>query len=338
MPQKHYINVAREGTFATAPSTGWIGAAVQDLGGHAPAVVTQQPKLMTYGQQGQTSKGRSSRIRGGKGQIKPYLATPSRLMLELLEAAFGAPTVTELAAGEAYEWVFSTAAAVPAHSLAVQVGREYSGGGQDRDTFVGGQVEKVTFSQGMTPMTSGVTDEGLGKVQFDLDYATMKPFSDVTQYLPTYEDPDAYFSGGDWTFSIGEDLDNLVAECVDGFGLEFMPGLNFEDAQCASSAIRSKAGRGAMPSAKLTGTSWTYKGRDYLDAWLNGTVLAARSAYEVTSLWLDGDETIHPSITVDLPALGFTGDVPKEDAERATKQDLPGDVLWNEDDDMVTVT
>lgn len=337
MPTKNYLNLAREGTFATAPSTGWHGVAVEDLGGHVANVPVLQPKTMKYGQQGQSALGRRSLIRGAKGALKAYLETPSRPLLDLLEASFGEPTVTTLAAGEAYEHVFSTGGTLPLLTLAAQVGREFKAGGQDRDTFTGGQIEKVSMSQGMTPMSSGVTDEGLAKIQFGLDYAKMFPGVTSTERLPTYVDPDAVFSGGDWTFLIGADLDNLEAECVDGFGFEFMPGLNFDDAACASTLTRDQAGRGAMPSAKMT-SSWTYKGREYYDAWLNGTVLAARSAYEVASLWLDGDETIHPSFTIDIAAFGLTGDGPKESADSATKQDLASDVLWNEDDDMVTVT
>lgn len=333
MAQKNWISWAREADYGVAPSTGWNGARIQDLGGHTPIVPVQQPELMMYGQQGIPVEGARTSVTGGTGAIKPYLESAGLLLLDMLELTFGAPTVTELATGEAWERVYATGT-IPDLSVAVQVGREFQAGGQDRDTFVGGQVEKWTFAQGMAAAQSGVSDEGLAKNQFDLQYRTML---DVAQHLPNYGTAAPMYSGSDWTLELGPADGALSADCLDGFNLEFMPGLDFENARCASSELRDLAGPGALPSAKITFPR-SYKDRTYYDAWLAGTVMKLRSTHEITSVWLDGDETIHPKFQIDIAALTFSGEAPTESKDSATKQNLTSDARWNGTDDMVVVT
>lgn len=336
MAKKNYMSLAPESVFGTAPNTGWLGAAVEDLGGHEPLVATQQPKTMLYGQQGPSARGRRTAIVGGGGAIKPYLESAGPLLLLLLELTFGPPVVTELAEDEAWQRVYSSGGAAPAGSAASQVGREFKDGTQDRDTFVGGQVEKWSLSQGMASAASGVSDEGLVKTEWAMNYRTRVSHA---ERLPVYADPEVTYSGSDWTLSVGPDLDTLTADCLDSWGLEWNTNLDFEGAQCATSAIRDKAGPGGHPTGAMTG-SWSYKDRGAYDAWLNGDILALRAKWEPVGIWLDGDETIHPSFTVDVPAFGMTGATPKESADGATKQDLPREILWDEENDldMITVT
>lgn len=329
---KQYLNLAREATFRTAPTTGWSGLAVMDLGGHEPNVVTLQPDTMVYGQQGPSTRGRRGLVRGGSATLKPYLESTG--MALLWDAVFGEPTVTVLSAGNAWQYVYETSDVASAVTLAAQVARELgSGGGMDRDTFVGGQVTEFRLSQAKPPMASGVTDEGLVKLELDVNYADFKPAT--AQYLPTYPDPEVVFSGGDLTLSIGPDLDNLEAECLDSWALTYPTGLDIENAACMSSLVRDKAGRGAMPAPKIE-ASWTYKGRDYYDAWLAGEILACRAKWEATGVALAAG--IYPKVQIDIAAFGLTGSTAKESKTEATKQDLPSDVLWNHTDPMIRVT
>jgi len=333
MAQKNWISWAREGEYGSAPSTGWNGARIQDLGGHTPIVAVQEPELMMYGQEGMPVDGARTSVTGGTGAIKPYLESGGLLMLDMLELAFGAPDITELSEGEAWKRVYSTGT-IPTLSVAVQVGREFKAGGQDRDTFVGGQLDKWTFSQGMASSSGGSSEEGLAKNQFDLQYRTALT---VAQHLPNYGASPTMFSGSDWVCSLGPADGSLVDDCLDGFNLEFSPGLDFENARCASSELRDLAGPGAMPTAKITFPR-SYKDRTYYDAWINGTIMKLRSKHEISAVWLDADETIHPSFQIDVPALRFSGEAPNESKDSATKQNLTSDARWNGTDHMVTVT
>lgn len=331
MAGKHYANLAREETYGTAPATGWAGAAVEDLGGHTPIVATLQPNFMKYGQQGPSTEGRRGLERGATGTIRAYLASAG--LQTLLDGTFGPPEVTELAPGQAWESVYETSDEASLVSIATQVAREMKGGGLDRDTFVGGQVSEMRISQGLTPTSGGVTDEGLAKIEFDLNYQRRDPSH--PERLPTYADPELYYAGGDFELLIGPDLDNLDDECLNEWALTVPTGLDLED-RCISTQVRDQASRGALPAPTMQ-MAWTYKGRQYYDAWLTGSILALRAKWEPT-----GDlfiaPGIKPSVTIDIAAFGINGEAPQESATETTKQNLPSDVLWNETDPMITIT
>lgn len=332
MGSNHYLNLAREGTFNEAPTSGWGGVAVTDLGTHSPIVVTQQPQTMVYGQHGPSARGRRGIVRGGTGTIKPYLQSAG--LQVLFDAVFGPPAeVTELEPGLAWEYRWETSNVASAVSVSTQVARELKAGGIDRDTFTGGQVTQMMLAQAKPPMTSGVTDEGLAKLEFEVNYAGFSP--STPERLPTYPDPELVFSGADLTMWIGETLDSLEAECLDSWQLTVPAGLDIENAACMSSIVRDLAGRGAMPEPKIE-ASWTYKGRDYYNAWLNGQILATRARWEATGVEIA--PAIVPSLQVDIAAMGMTGETATESRTESTKQNLPSDVLWNHEDPMVAVT
>lgn len=332
MAGMHYLNIAREDTYGTAPTTGWVGCGVENLGGHTPIVATQQPQMMVYGQHGPSTRGRRTQERGATGSIPTYLG--SRGLLPLLDATFGYPVDVELLEAGAWQATYETSSAASLVSLAVQVAREMKGAGLDRDTFVGGQVGQMTLTQGLAPTTSGVTDEGLSKIAFDMNYQRRDPA--VPERLPTYPDQELYYNGGDHSLLIGADLLNLEDECLNEWTLTVPTGVDFED-RCISTQVRDQATRGALPGPTMQ-MAWTYKGRKYYDAWLDGEILALRSRWEPTGdLFITGTAT-KPSFTVDIAAFALNGDTPNESPTESTKQNLPTDVLWNETDPMIRIT
>ena len=287
--------------------------------------------MMVYGQHGPSTRGRRAQERGATGSIPAYLG--SRGLLPLLDATFGFPEVTTLEPG-AYQAIYRTSSMASLVSLSVQVAREMKGAGLDRDTFVGGQVGQMTLTQGLAPTSSGVTDEGLSKIAFDMNYQRRDPA--VPERLPTYPDEELFFNGGDHTLLIGEDLLNLEDECLTEWTLTVPTGLDFED-RCISTQVRDQATRGALPGPTMQ-QSWTYKGRQYYDAWLEGEILALRSKWEPTGdVYITGTTT-KPSVTVDIAAFALSGEAPAESVDSATTQNLPSDVLWNETDPMIEIT
>lgn len=333
MVGKNYLDIAPEATYGVAPATGWKGIAVEDHGGHTVDVSTLQPKTMVYGQHGPTVTGRRTVEKGAKGTIKTYLASTGLLLL--LRAWAGDVVKTTLEADEAYEYVFTTTNAMSTHSLATQVGREFGGGTMDRDTYVGGQIGELRLMQAMLATGTGVSDEGLAKVEFDLDYQKRDP--DLAQKLPTYPDPELYMSAGDCTISIGADLDTLDGddvECLKSWSLKAPTGASF-DPECMS-VHRDKASRGALPAPTVE-MEWVYKTRDYYDAFLAGEILALRSVWTPSGA-IEISDGIKPSVTVDIPAFALTGETPETANEGKTQQKLPGDILWNETDPMITIT
>ena len=331
MTGKNYLNLALESEFGVAPATGWRGVAVEDLGGHKIDVRNMQPKAMIYGQQGPSTRGRRTLEGGAKGMIKTYLSSTG--ILAQLRLAFGEAAVTELVPDAAYQYVFSSAG-IPSDSIAVQLGREFGGGGQDRDTLVGGQASELRFAQTLLPASSGTSDEGLAKLELDVDYR--KRDAAAIERLPTYPDPELYNSVGECKIQVGPDLGSLADECLRAWAFKYPTGLVFDD-PCVSSVYRNKAARVALPMPSLD-MEWTYKTRDYMDAYLAGDVLAMRASWQPTSEVYLLAPDIFPSVTIDIPAFQLTGDTPEESADNKTTQKLPADVLWNETDEMVTVT
>lgn len=333
MAGKNYINIVREQSYGVAPTTGWVGLPVEDLGGHTPVVPIIQPNVMRYGQQGPRARDRRAIERHATGMIKTPLVSAGLLLL--LEATFGIPEVTELAAGEAYEYVFETDDMMSTSSFATQVGREFKGGGLDRDTFVGGQVDVMRLNQGLPANTSGVTDEGLAKLEFDVQYQRRNP--SVPEYLPTYGDPEVHFTGGDLVLEVGPDLDNLAAECLNEFALVVPTGGDWEE-RCISTEIRDQVARGTLPAPTIQ-AAWSYKARKYYDAWLSGELFALRSKWQPTgAVFLDAAESIKPSFQIEIPTFGLTGETPVESATETTKQNLPSQVLYNDEDPMMRIT
>lgn len=327
MAGKNYLAVAEEAIFGTAPSSGWAGVEVTDLGSHTPIVTTFQPETMRKGQQGRTVAGRRTSARGGTGTAKPVLAT--RGMLPFLAATFGTPVSTELVSG-VYQHVYTTSSALSPVSLAVQIGREFKGGGQDLDTFTGGQVSEARFTQGLSATSSGTSSEGGAMAEFDLNYAGFLPLT--AEVNPVYPDG-ASFTGGDWTAKLGPAGGVLSDECLNEFGLTIPTGADFED-RCIQN-FRDKAGRGALPAPSMQ-LGWSYKDRTYYNAWIAGTIFSFEAEYKIVAINLGGGYS--PSVKIEVPAIAFSGETPQESATETTKQALPADVLWDEDAPMVTVT
>lgn len=327
----NHMVIAREADYGTPPANGWLGLDVENLGGHTPVVAVQQPQVMRYGLQGPSTHGRRAIERGATGSIPTYLT--SRGLQVLLDATFGLPDVTELAPGQAWSYVYETDSIASLVSFSTQVAREFKGGTLDRDTFAGGQVGQMTLTQGLASTGGGTSDEGLSKIAFDVNYQRRVPGE--ANHLPTYEDPELYFSGGDHTLSIGSSLSSLDAECLTEWTLTVPTGLDFED-RCISTQNRDQASRGSLPAPTIQ-MAWSYKHRDYYDAWLNGEILALRSRWQPTGA-IEIATGVKPSFTVDVAAFGLTGEVATESMTESTKQNLPSEVLHNGTDPMIKIT
>lgn len=331
MAGKNHLLIAKEGTFGEAPASGYVGVAVEDLGGHEPDVMVRQPSVMVYGQHGPTTVGRRNVEGMWNGAIKTYLGSSGIGLL--LGGIFGAPVTTELVADEAYQHVFTTNDTLSPWSFATQVAREFKSGSLDRDTLVGGQMGEMTLTQAMLG-GAGTSDEGLTKVEFAMNYKRRD--STVAAKTPVYADPELYYSGGDHKLWVGPSLDeeDLVEKCLMAWTLKVPTGADF-DPDCIGTTNRDKAARGALPEPTIE-AGWSYKGREFFDAYLNGTILAVRSRWEPTGVEIS--DGIAPSVTVDVPAIGLNGKVPQEQKDKSTKQDLGMNVLWNTVDPMITVT
>lgn len=318
MAGKNWLTVAREGPFGTFPGTGFYDLGVTDLGGHTPTVAVQAPEVMRRGQVTPTMDGMRTVTRGGTGTIKPHLAT--RGMLDIFAAAIGTPS--EAPVGGLTRYTFDLDETAPTVSLAVQAGREFKGGTQDKDSFAGGQAAVLRLAQGLSANTSGVSAEGIPTVELDVNYQKFLPNQALVENSTILDAVN--FSGADCTIWLGPDLDDLDEECLNEFALELPTGFDFED-RCISTVARDEAGRAGMIAPTLT-LGWSYKNRTYYDAWVNGTPMALRVRWELT---VDGDDF---GVQLDVPALMFTGDVPAESMTETTKQQLPAAIYGTYDE------
>jgi len=303
---------------------------VENLGQHTPIIANQQPDVMVLGQQGPTAQGARTIERGGTGTINTYVM--SSLLGILFDATFGLAEVTELASGQAWEAVYETSSTLSPVTYSAQVAREFATSGLDRDTFVGGQVESLVLSQGLASTSGGTSSDGLARAVFASQYRPRA--SGVSAYSPAYSPPDVFFSNADFLLSIGPDLDNLTDECLTEWALTIPTG--WAETPCISTTGRDKGVRGSLPAPTIA-QGWNYKHRTYYDAWADGDVLAQRAKWEPTGA-VEIAPGIKPSVTVDIPAFRFTGEVPTESATEPTSQSIPAEVLHNGSDPMITVT
>jgi hypothetical protein len=332
VPGQNYVNIALESTYGTPPGSGWRGVPVES-DDHKPNVLVLQPNAVIYGQQGPSTTGRRAVERDAAGVIKTYLASSG--IGKLLKASFGSAAITTPSgATNARQMVFETTSAASTDSLAVQVQREAKGGGPFRDTYGGGKVTELRLSQAVAPENGGTTDTGLARLEVDVDYQGR--VAGFAQQVPTYPNPDLYFSVGECVLSIGEDLDNLVEKCLNKFDFKMPIGLDTNDPCIQGTFTKEEPVRGSLPDPTMD-LGWTYKTNEFYDAWVNGDILAFRS------LWTAPDEFeiesgFVPSVQVDVAAFALNGEAPQFDRDGRSTQDLPCSILHDGTNPMVRIT
>jgi len=333
MVGKNFVSIGDETTFGTFASTLRTYPVKSD--GAKTAVLTMGPDGILPGQQGPSAVGARSTVLGGTAPIETYLA--SKGMGLLLRGVFGDAVVTTPEdATDTRQHVYTSGPAGSTRSFSRQTGREKKDGTVDPDSMVGGQISEFRLGQDLAPVNGGVGDTGLATVGFDFDFAGLaRETAALTSW--TVPSPEAYFGVGECTLSIGADLESLAAECLNKFGFKFPTGLDFEDRCIRPGLTRDKATRGSLPAPTLD-LGWTYKNRTYYDAFLDGTVMAFRAKWDLTPSGIEIEEGFSPSVTLDLPAIQFTGDTPEMSKDSRTTQALPARVLWNGTDPMVTLT
>lgn len=332
MPSKNYANIALEGGYGTPPSSGWTGLLVRE-DTHQPNVLETFPQGIFYGQEGPTDQGIATDIIDAKGTLKPYL--PSTGIGLLLMAMFGSPVSTTTLEPGAFEYVFETGPDASELSLAAQIGRTLRGGGEDRDTYAGGMPTEWRIEQPKRPAQGGQGDEALAKCEFDMDYQTMLPGTAFAQKLPTYPNPELYHGAGSgFSVAVGPDLDTLTPQAMSSFSFKYNTGLDTEDTT-VSSTLKAQPTRSGQPEAGIDG-EWNYAARDLYDAWLNGSLLAARAKWEPIALEIA--EGVKPSLTIDVPRFKMGGEGPQMSLNEKTKQKLPMRVLKTDGQPMLRVT
>lgn len=333
MPAKNYANIALEGTYGTPPATGWQGLLVRD-DSHKVNVDMAFPMGIFYGQEGQPDDGIVVTQVGAEGTLKPYM--PSTGIGLLLKSIFGNPVTTSLDTG-AYRHVFTTSSNASAVSLATQIGRTFKDGTADRDTYAGAMAKEWRVEQAKRSTSGAQGDESLAKMEVDLDYQRMIAPGDFAQKLPTYPTPELYHgAGAGFTASIGSNLGSLTGKCLTSVSFKFNTGLDVED-NCVSTVLKDKPTRGTEPEATLDG-EWSYAARDYYDAFVAGTPLAARLKWEGTAASTELATDIQPSLTIDIARFMFTGETPEMARDAKTKQKLPMKVLKTSGSPLLTVT
>lgn len=310
MAGKTWLTIAPEAAdaFGTVPTEGWVDLPVADLGGHAPVVAVQQSDMMRRGQVAATADGQRTVVRGALGTLKPALQT--RGMLGLLAAVFGEPTKTVLGGG-VNRFRFDLDEVQPITTLAVQVGREFKDGSQDRDTCTGGQPVSFKLTQGLSSDQSGVSADGIPMIEMAMNYQRFVPAQAVVESaLLSAVD----FSGADCTTWIGDTLEDLDEECLNDFTFDLPAGFDFGD-RCISTTARDKAGRAGLIAPTLQ-LGRSYKDRTFYDAWVNGASKALRARWALTV------DTVAYAVQLDVPVMKFTGEVPQESKTETTKQPL----------------
>lgn len=329
MPGSNFLVMGDEATFNTMASS-FRGVRTADDSFESRTFASEVGGI-AEGDTGDMLEGFRQSDRGGVHTVKPYLT--SNGLGFLFRALFpNAAITTPMGATDARQMVFSTGAAASSRSLSVVVGREDETGAVTVDGYTGGQATNAKFGQALSA-ASGSGDNDKATFELTADYVNHPRPTSAPGSRP-YPSILSSFVAEDCTLSIGADLESLESACLNKFGLMIDTAIDVSPT-CIGPSWREKARRGGQEKITLD-LGWRYKGRDYFDAWLNGTPLAFQAKWEDTTVEIE--EGIHPSLTIDVACFTFNGKDPVSAAAAATEQDLPGIVRNNAVDPKVTVT
>jgi len=172
-----------------------------------------------------------------------------------------------------------------------------------------------------------VTQDVDANLLFKLVYDYRKPIrANLSSPSITQVEADLIYNWADATI----ELDGSAA-CVDSFNLSLPTGIDVGDKCIKQGDNRHTPMRKGTPEP--TGTlKWKYDDPGYYDAFISGEPMP------LTATWVGPvaiESSTYPSLTISLGAIRFTGEDPEISVDEATMQNLPFEILDNEEDPVV---
>lgn len=310
-----YAIFAKEGTYNTAPASGWREIEVK-TDGHK----TKREPLIYSGirqrRAAPAASGRRMIDKGAEGSIEVG-AFANGLGIFLRAGASTASSALVGGSSVAYKQTYTwTAAGVPvANSFSSEFWRDRRDGTLDVFTYTGGKVTTVELSSDLDAHVMW---------KLGVNYAHGKRTSPAPTRTPTLVTPDFIYAWPDGTHTLTPSGGSPTDLGISSYSVTLPNELDTEDYQLKASAPKAtptvKAQR--EPSGSL---SWRYDDPAYYDGFLAGQQFSLVSVWQSTD-YIDSDEEIYASMTVTIPCIEFSGDDPELSDDR-TMQTLPFSIL-----------
>lgn len=320
-----YALLASETTTGTTPSSGYRRLEVATDGHKTRDEVLRYEGLRPSASAPSTS-GRRIIAKGGEGTIEvPGFANGLGILLRA--AASTAASAVHSGGTDAYDQTYTWTAAGPPTNRAIttEIYRDRKSGTYDAFTYSGGRVTSLEIGQDL--------DQHL-MLKFIMDYLSVARPGSLPSRTPTIVEPDFIYAWPDAQIILTPDGGSPSTECVSSFGLTLPTEVDVNDWCLKRGTTRHEPLRKGRPSP--TGKiDWKYQAPTYYDAFRAGTVFSLEANW-LGSTVIEG--STYPGLTIEVPAIAFTGEDPEITKDEATTQALPFEVLDNGTDPAVTIT
>lgn len=321
-----YLLFSSESTWGTVPGSGWRSIEASS-DGHKTAQEYLQHKGLRAGRAAPSVDGRRIVKQKGTGTIEvPGFSNGLGILFRA--AASTAASAVHSGGTDAYDQVYTwTDVGVPENrSITTEVYRDRRSGTFDAYTYYGGRVVSLEIGQ---------TLDALLNFKFNMDYKGVTRQSVLPTRTPTEVTAVLVYAWPDATISFDPvGGDPAVEECVASFNLTIPNELDVDDWCLKQGTSRHQPTRKAAPSP--TGEiTWKYQDPTYYDAFVAGEIFSLTATWEGTTA-IEGSTM--PSLTIEVPAVAFTGDDPEITVDNPTMQSMPFEVLDNGTDPAVTIT
>lgn len=314
--------VAPQSTWGTAATSGWRELEVAS-DGHKTRSKPMDYKGIRSSTGAKTVNNFRQVIEGGDGVIDiPGFSNG----LGILFACFFDTAASAVHSGgtDAYDQTFTWGPDGPPanRNITTVVRRERRGGTVDDYRYPSGRGVQLELTQ-------DIDGNLLWKFTFDYD----KPVrSNLSSPSITQVAADLIYNWADATISLDGDT-----ECIESFGLTLPTGVDVADKCIKRGANRHVPMRKGTPEP--TGTlTWKYNDPVYYDAFVSGEPMPLTASWQ-GPVPIEG--STYPSLTISLGAIRFTGEDPEISVDNPVMQNLPFEILDNEEDpvvEMVIVT
>jgi len=320
-----YVLVATESVYDTAPASGYRELPVTADGHKTRQDVLSTPTIRPAAS-APSMLDMTLINKGATGSLST-LGYANGLGILLRAAATTAASEELVPGGDAYEQVFTWGAGGPpiGRSLTTEIYRDRRNGTLDAFTYTGGKVTELQVTQ---------SNDGHLALVFGMDYAKATLTTPTPSRTPTAIVPDWTYSWRDAQITLTPDGGSPATECVDSFGLTLGNALDVEEWCIKRGTGRHEPTRSQTPEP--TGTiNWRYQSPTYYSAFVAGTVFSLEADWQ-GPVAIEG--STYPSLTIEIPAIRFTGEDPELQVSGSTMQNLPFAVLDNGTDPACTIT
>lgn len=310
------VIVAAQSVWATPATSGWREIEVSE-DGHKTRTKPLDYKGIRSATGAKTVRNYRQVIEGGDGTISvPGFSNG----LGILLAPFFDSAASTLHSGGtlAHDQTFLWGADGPpaAANICTVARRERRSGTLDDYKYPGGRGVTLELTQDID-----------ANLLFKLTYDYREPIrANLSSPSITQVEADLIYNWADATITL-----DGTAECVESFNLTLPTGIDVEDKCIKRGDTRHTPLRKGTPEP--TGTlNWKYNDPKYYDAFISGEPMPLVANWQGP---VAIESTTFPSLTISLGAIRFTGEDPEISVDNPTMQNLPFEILDNEDDPVV---